>query len=365
MDGKQAAAVIVAYMNSGELDVPATVRQAASDFARACGELNARLITCDELLRSNQRSEALRQVQLEPDALQLYNALAVPCWTDWVSTAQQVGLPQPPGLHEAAARALHKAFTAEQAVKDLLVRHRLLAVTRAPLRERLQVMRLLAKAEPTNLGWTADLKAYELVRFDELRAELTHPDTAFDPDAIRAIQAELEGPWASPPPLDLVGAARESHKAQLLETGKARIEQLAPQLQKALTTGDTQLAERLAAQVRAAAKEAGIAATSPRLALLRQADEWLEEEKRQAARKKQFEQSVADLSHALEENIDPVYIRGMYEVVLGFHDFEVPEDVLARYDAWHRGRTVRTWAAAAGGLFAVLLGIVIYLVAFR
>src|SRR5262245_2246007 len=180
VEARQAVAVITEYMASNNMDVPDAVREAAEVYAVACRRANERLVTCDQLLRTNQRAEALRQAQLEPDVLKLYADLDIRDWPRWEQVALQVGLAVPPRLNAAAAQRLNKAFAEQQAVGELLRQHRTLALCRAPLRQRLDVVRLLARAEPTNLGWADDLAVFETARFEEIRAAVSDPRAAAD-----------------------------------------------------------------------------------------------------------------------------------------------------------------------------------------
>src|SRR5690349_1043823 len=198
---RKAAAVIAEYTASNVMDVPDHLRPAADVYAQACREANDRLTECDRLLRLGLRSEALRQVQLEPDLLNQYKELALRDADRWIDIAQRVGLAVPPRLNTEAAARLNQGFALEQKVKDLLVQHRGLALSRAPLRRRLEILRLLHQAEPLDLGWQDDIRAFESARFEEMRRTVTDPARKADWDAVRGLFEEVSAPgWMSPPP---------------------------------------------------------------------------------------------------------------------------------------------------------------------
>src|SRR5205807_1171594 len=98
-----------------------------------------------------------------------------------------------------------RAYAEEAPLAELLKHHRLLALARAPLRERVETVRLLAKAEPTNAAWAEDVCAYEGARMDEIRADLRQIRQANDWPRVQAIKAEVAGNWNTPMPLDLIG----------------------------------------------------------------------------------------------------------------------------------------------------------------
>lgn len=365
MDPKQAVAVITEYVGSRNLDVPDNVRDAAGVYAQCCLTINERLVACDELLKVNQRSEAVRQVQLEPDLLQLFAACDLRDRDRWADIATQVALPVPPRLNAAAARRLHAAFTAEQAVTALLVQYRLLALSRAPLKRRLDVIRLLAKSESTNLGWAADVRTYEAARFEEMRATLHDPEQADDWNVVNALNDELGGRWSNPPPLDLVGAVQKQHTALRRAKGAELLDELNPRLLRAMADGDLDGAEELEAQARATAEKYDLTRNTRLLAPLRQAGEWIDRERGDRKRERQFETAVRALRLALTENIDADYIRSCYRVVLEYDEFVLPEDVATAYASWQRGRRLMLWGAVVAAVLALLTGVALYLIFVR
>src|SRR5262249_3568328 len=111
----------------------------------------------------------------------------------------------PPPLNRKAIELLNRAYSEETPLAELLKHHRLLALARAPLRERVETVRLLSKAEPTNPGWAEDVSTYEIARMDELRDDLRQIRQANDWPRIQALKTEIGGDWSTPMPLDLLG----------------------------------------------------------------------------------------------------------------------------------------------------------------
>src|SRR5207237_43487 len=74
------------------------------------------------------------------------------------------GLPPPPKLLLETAEALNRAYADEAPLEGLLKKHRLLALARAPLPARLDVMRKIAALDRGNAAWAQDIT--ELARQD-------------------------------------------------------------------------------------------------------------------------------------------------------------------------------------------------------
>src|SRR6185369_2792758 len=107
---------------------------------------------------------------------------------------------------------LNRAYSEEAPLAELLKHHRLLALARAPLRERVETVRLLAKAEPTNAAWAEDVCDYEGARMSEIKAELRQIRQTNDWPRVQALKTEVAGEWSTPMPLDLIGDVENEHK---------------------------------------------------------------------------------------------------------------------------------------------------------
>ena len=118
------------------------------------------------------RSEAIHMADEQPNLMDLVAALDLPDPDAWAEFCQQSDLPVPPPLQMDRAAQLNEAYAQDQPMEHLLSRHRLLALSRAPIAQRLEVLRQM-KADPelkkipvvvlTSSREEADLvKSYEL-----------------------------------------------------------------------------------------------------------------------------------------------------------------------------------------------------------
>ncbi len=351
-DVRQAVATLAGYVASDSMQVPDAVVAAAAVYAAACQAVNNRLAACDQLLRINQRSEALRQAQLEPDVLTLYAGLDFRDRGRWQQIAERIGAAAPPPLDAPLARRLNQAFADENRVRDLLAQHRLAALTRAPLRRRLDVLRLLARAEPTNLGWKDDLRGYELARYDEIRAALAHPSPAAEWRAVSELLGELKAPvWtASSPPLDLIAAAEEIVTRHRRRHGMVLLAQIGADLRAATGARDLDRAKKLTEEAWAVAVEHDIRGQA--LDPIKQAQEWVDDAAAEEKDRKKFEAALSELRQAMDDGLDWVYVQDAYRFAIGLGR-PLPPGVAGRFAALAARRFWIRAAAAGGALLAL------------
>jgi hypothetical protein len=358
---RQAVVVITEYAGSNTMDVPDYLGPAAEVYARACRGANERLAECDRLLRTGMRSEALRQVQLEPDALEVYKELAIRNADRWAEIAQQVGLSVPPRLNAEAARRLNEAFATEQKVKELLRQHRSLALSRAPLCRRLDIVRLLHRAEPVNLGWQDDIAAYEAARFEEMRWAIADPARRTDWDAVRALSEEISADvWVSPPPLDLVAMIQEAHAALRGREGRRLLAGINPRLLKAMNDGDFDAVEQLEREARGVAAQFAINDNDRSLDVAYEATAWLKAERKRRKQERDFQKMVEVLRGYLTDGTDWWYVQEQYRLVREI-DLPIPADVLRLYAARARSRKLLWGLGVAGAVLVAAVGLTVYL----
>lgn len=355
---RQALSTISGYVGSNSMDVPDALRPAAQVYAAACREVNDRLAESDRLLALSQRSEALRLVHLEPDALDQYRELAFRGADRWAEVTQAAGLDDAPRLDAEAADRLTAAVAAEKAVADTLRQHRTLALARAPLRQRLAVLRRLTAAEPANHGWREDQRLYELGRLEEMRKDLADPVRRADWAVVRELHDDLQADgWVAPKPAELVDAVRKRAAALRRQEGARLMAALGPKLDAARAAAEAAAAsgaptarpaaelDRLVAEGRAVAIDYKLAVTDPGVESVRLADEWLAARAEDA----EYQAQVGQLRDALADGLDWYYVQEHYRVVMGYGR-PIPLDVADAFADKVRTRRLIFWAGVAGGV---------------
>lgn len=345
---RQAVTAIAGYVESESMDVPDELKSASAIYAAACRQVNNRLAEAARLLQAWQLSEAVRQVEIEPDALKQYAELAFKNHGRWLDITQKVGLTIPPKLNAEAARQVNEAYGVLGTINDLLRQHRTLALSRAPLRRRLEIVRLLRRKMPTNAAWQDDVKAYEEARFGEMRAALADPAARADFEDVSALNDELKADWLVPPPLELVDSAQKAFEAIILIEGEKHLNTINPLLLKAMNDGDLDEAERLLEAAEQAAIKFRVPTRAAILAPLREAAEWVPAERKERKTARQYEKAVDLLRSSLQDGLDWWYVQEYYRGVREFGR-PIPRDAASLFAARVRRRRL-VWGLGAAAV---------------
>ena len=95
-----------------------------------------------------------------------------------------------------AWKPLKGAYAQEKKLEPLLSRHRLLAIANAPVRDRLELLRLLAAEDSSNPACTLEIILLETSRLEELTAEVRAALCDLDDARIQSLHKEVENsPW--------------------------------------------------------------------------------------------------------------------------------------------------------------------------
>lgn len=204
------------------------LKELASDFAAECREVNSRLRRCGEFLKQDLRSEALQFADAEPKLLDLVAILDFPERANWDALVKLCDLPRPEPLLLDVAEELNGAYAAVQPLERLLERHRLLALRRAPLRQRLEVMKKIDNLDAGSVVWDADIRELEKARVRQIEEQATCAAEAGDAAALELLRNELQAAsWREPPARRVIEEteriANETTKRSLL-AGMADVE---------------------------------------------------------------------------------------------------------------------------------------------
>lgn len=196
---------IRSFLQSSDQTFRESLRDLATAYADCCQEVNERLRRCEEFLQRGLRSEAVHFAQAEPVLLDAVTLLDFPERGRWEEVSVSYALAPAPPLRLATAAALNRAYTEEQPLEHLLRQHRLLALARAPLAERLAVIRQVGRLDAANPVWTEQAAEFERVRHRQLQDEFSAALARDDMEAIFALSDEVrKAPWQAPPPAALV-----------------------------------------------------------------------------------------------------------------------------------------------------------------
>jgi hypothetical protein len=273
----------------------------ATDYAEACDEAAQRLGRCHGLLQQGLRSEAIQLAEADPKLLDALAVLDFPERSDWDDLVQWRGLTPAPRLPLEAARMLKAANANEHPLRDLLERHRRLALMRAPLRLRIAVLRQLAARDPKNPIWSEDLRAFERARMQQIRDEAIEAIRRHDAEWTRRLVWEAELPDWTDRPRALALALRKADDRIRITRARIMLKDVASRLDEARNARDPLRGRIEREEWSRLAADAALAPDDPIADRAQRALDWLDDQDRRDRENREHEDAVRALERTLDD----------------------------------------------------------------
>ncbi|MBY0526257.1 MAG: hypothetical protein K2R98_22885 [Gemmataceae bacterium] len=305
----------------------------APAYHAACQEANQRLRRCDEYLSKGLRSEAIHLAQADPVLLDLVATLDFPERSGYEQLCLMYGLPAPPQLQMDTATALNEAYADDQPIEELLRKHRLLALGRAPLGARLALLRRIAQLDAKNALWEEDVRTFERARFQQMFDNVDMLIQRNNLAALTAASNELSGSkWLVAPPVALAnkidGAVRRMGQAKSL----SGLQALEAKLYEAMNAFDLNQAVALRKQWNGILGGASLAQTDPLAQRANVVFQWIDEQFRRKLDETNYQAAVANLQAAIDAGQPRDALEGLAHKVLNFNR-GMPELLEQRYQS--------------------------------
>lgn len=319
----------VASSDEADLDL---LRDACAQYAEACDAANRRLSECHRLLQRGLRSEAIQECEREPRVLDVVELLDFPEREQWCALLRRWEMAQPPTLKIDLASELNLAYAKEQSLSDLLRRHRLLALARAPLSARLALLRGIRQRDPDNPVWEEDLGAYERARLAQIPAELSRAAEQRDAEKARQLLAELATPgWLTPLDRELVNRCRSLDARLAAEWAREQLKIVEQQLNEAYAAFDVEGAKEAKRAWCEHLPTASLADDHPLVESVQPALGWLAEQEQLEAEEAQFVEACRKLEAGLDENASLETLERRYHAIVRL-EREMPPPLSRRYE---------------------------------
>lgn len=333
-------------------------------YSDLCHEANVRLRKCETCLKQGLRSEAIQLAEETPNLMDLVATL------DFAERAQLIDVadmyfqePPEPLLLDVAA-SLNEAYALQEPLQKLLDRHRLLALSRRPMKERVAVLRDLAMLDGSTPHWADDVVEMEQARQGEMDAESRAAVATGDIAALKALADEAQNTaWSVEFPAGLL----RTLKSRTAQTGRKqaqiRVEELNAELHAAFSALDVELARRLRDEWRRSQRVAQLADDDPLVVDVAPIISWLDDEDHKTAEDETYAQRI----HAIEQALENPDATADELARLGFQveqlNRAVPEALDRRFR--HRLQTLRSGEsrrrnliyAAGAALFFAAVGV--------
>jgi hypothetical protein len=319
-------------LQSQDCELTDELKQLAVDYVALCREVNGRLRRCGEHLKQGLRSEAIHLAESEPRLLDVVATADFPERNDWDEIVGIYQLPRPEPLLLDVAEQLNEAYALQQPLEKLLDRHRLLSLARAPLNQRMAVLRQLAKLDADSSVWEDDLRTLEKARAGEIEVEAEAASLKSDRQALQKLCDELnKGEWHQPPPATSIQKLARLSEETTRRSAREDLERLAVEWNTAFSALDLPqcraLRKRwneLAALARIGRADALFEQVGPALEWLADEDARVQDDQAFREATSELERNLADATNAVEE------LRRCGHAVMKFGR-GIPEPLATRY----------------------------------
>jgi tetratricopeptide (TPR) repeat protein len=303
----------------------------ARQYAEECTKLNERLKQCLPHLRGGNVAEAVRLAEVSPNITETFNLLDFENRQDWHEVCDGLGLDVPPPLAIEIFQELNDAYLHVSSLEPLLKWHRLYALNGSTLRDRLAVLRSIAKADPMNLYWQTDQETFEKVRIKELEQDVNDAIAKKDMPRLQDIYRELTAPdWQVAPPqeyrLKICTTVLEKYADKLVQHFSAfdypNAAAVYHSMQQFLSVNQMKMPETIAKNIRAAVQWIHA----------KREEKWDFEQSQQAL--EQFQQALEQLRSALAYNMPRQNLENLYYVLqdtASRANREIPEEWESQY----------------------------------
>jgi hypothetical protein len=354
---------IRSFLQSSDQTVTDELRGWAEAYAAACRETNQRLRRCEDFLEKGLHSEAVHFAQAEPVLLDVVATLDFPERPQWEEVSGLYGLPAAPKLMLATAEALNEAYGKIQPLQHMLRRHRLLALSRAPLPERLEVMRELATLDPGNPVWNEDIGEFEALRGRQIESDLRKAIRTDDGNVIDTLVTEVRTTtWQNNPPVGLVATAQWAAQVRQARRVQEMFRGIAHDLIASMKAGDLQKVRELHGRWHEEGLRHHLPPQDPLWAEVAPAFNWLAGEEHRASELRKQRAALIRLEEGIsDKSATRSALEKLYRAVLvhdGKPDASVEEQYRKRLqvidEAGRQRRKFVVLSVAIGALFLTL-----------
>lgn len=320
-------------LSAGEAVAKEKVAELVWAYASACQQVNEKAQRCLELLRQNRRADAQRLAKQPPDLEQELRLLDFPERVAWLGLCETAGLPIGQGLDvDALDGIVQEIYSEGGALDHLLKTFRRMSIGRAPLAERLRLLRDIRRADPQHDLWTEHVRAFEAARQAELLKEGEAADASGDLSTLENILGELKsGEWLSPP-VRFIAAVERIIIPHRRRYAMARFAELASDLHEAHGRMDEQRCRFLLSQVEAVVSQTGVSPDAATEAAIEPVQTWLDQLDAAQREDAAFEAACAALELAIDENKDRLALEKLAGAVFRF-ERGMPELLAARFNS--------------------------------
>ena len=276
----------------------------AQGYAAICHDINERAYQCQEFLGRGQRKEAVQLAKNAPDLKAIARAVDFRERGLWLDICEEYELPFPDIIDtDIVTVVIDEAYGQKRTIHSLLMLHRRMALGKAPLVDRLRVLRKLCKADAVNVIWKDDLGVLEQARVEELIKKAERANRDGDLPLLESIQRELASDeWLNPPTKALLGGVADMIKPHRGNLAGERYRKLVTDIRAAHGSMDEDRCRLLIEQWYGVEQTTGFRPGAKLAEDVAPVEEWLEELSQAQAEDDAYDTACIALEQAIDED---------------------------------------------------------------
>jgi len=303
----------------------------ATNFADLCQEANIRLRRCLDYLRRGLRSEAIHLAESHPNLLDMVAALDIPEIDEWEQLCAVYELSRPARMMIEAAQELNEAYAQEKPLQHLLTRHRVLALRRAPLAERLEVIRELGIEDPTNSCWAEDQQSFEQARLRELRLDVANAVRSKNLNIIDGLSSEILGQkWRVEVPTDIKDTLSKASWSLHADDALAQLRAMVPEIDSTFQLGSYPDAKQLLVKWEKIVSDYKVALPQDLKAESARLRKWVTDHEQLQVLHASFQDLCANLRSVMDVNVPQETLNAQYSALKAL-GLPIPDDLEQDY----------------------------------
>ena len=334
------------------------LQELAEQFAEQCRQTNERAYQCQELLKGGKRSEAGRIAKAAPDLGSVFKQATFGELRIWLDICETYGLALPYLLdYEVIENVVDDVYGLSHAKEELVRLHRRLAMSRAPLGQRVRVLRRLHQIDVDNSDWTADLDVLETALVEQLSKDALRADRLGDLATLTQVRDELASDvWLKLPSEKLVRALDERIKPHRQRRANRSYQELSDQIRNAHAAMDEAHCRLLLTQWRQVELDTGFGPSDVLAEGVEPVEQWLGTLHQAWSDEQAFQIDCKALDSALDAHADRAELDRLACGVLRY-ERGMPDALAARLNSRMEDITRRTKRSFALKLTGILGGV--------
>ena len=276
----------------------------AQNYASICQDINERAYQCQEFLGRGQRKEAVQLAKNAPDLKAIAKAIDFRERGLWLDICEEYELPFPDIIDtDIVTVVIDEAYGQKRTIQSLLMLHRRMALGKAPLADRLRVLRKLCKADAANVIWRDDLVVLEQARVEELIKTAERANRDGDLAVLETIQRELASDeWLNPPNRALLRGVADMIQPHRGRLAIKRYRGLVTDIRNAHGSMDEDRCRLLLDQWYGVEQATGFSPGEKLAGDVAPVEEWLEELSQAQAEEDTYDTACLTLEQAIDED---------------------------------------------------------------